>query len=400
MIILLFTILFTVQANVFTNSTTFCVGGFNMNSPYAQNNHACNKWSVSTVHPGCWHLHISLIRNTRTGECFNCWDECDSSCNWDFMTNNPHFQSEYDISKCKNSDPSEVFQHVMGGVELESTASKGKPLQPELIIRKGPYAIGETLQLTAQLNDDTGALAKDDGQIITPDDVTFTVSHNGTTLTEVQGQMNPDGTVTATITIPESTSMFSPIFEFLGLGDTYTITAKVKGDNLPSDYTLAQQTTKTRIKISDCVDALSLQTPHKSIASLIPIGFQSSLKSGDLSNVSLVYELKVMDPTTLKDPSTSEWTISADSTGNASWTPPELTHSYLNTPVNVYVTGTKGGATVCPSKTQTLSLSGQSVLPEVILPIDNPIELDDDFGLFSQTKYCITGQPCKMNINF
>jgi len=368
-----------------------------MSSPNAQNNHACNKYSVSLVHPGCWHQHTSVIRNTRTGKCYICWDECDSSCDWDFMSNNSHFTNELNLNNCKSSDPGEVFQHVKGGEELESTtAPSGEPIQPQLSMRKGPYAVGEQLQLTVQLNDANGVLAKDDGQIIAPTKATFTISQLGSTLTQVQGQLNSDGTVTANVTIPKSTSMLSN----LGIGSSYTVEVKVESDSLPKGYTLITDVDSQSIPISECINSLALNLSQKTIASQIPVTLNAVMQPDEIADSSLVYEITILDPSTLQDPSVSTWSIPADASGHATWTPPVLTQAFLKTPVSIYVTGTKEGATICPSPTQNVSLSGQSVLPEVLLPLENVPPIDDDLGLYGNTVYCITGEECKVSVHF
>ena len=397
MLLIFFTWIGVVQANVFSSATTFCVGGFNLNSPSSMGQHACNKTSIVQAHPACWHQHTSVIRNIQTDDCYICWDECDSSCDWDFMSNNPNFQQEYDPSVCKHSDAQEVFQHVKNGVELDSTTANTGTLTPEIVIRKGPYAAGETVQIEIQLKDGNHQLAKDDGQIIIPDQAVISLSQDGTTLTQVQGYLSPDGTLIANIQIPQSTSWRS----FFGLSENYDIQVDVSQAKLPTGYSFSSTETSISVTTADCIHQLSLGFVNSTIVSSLPLKLKATMIPNDMSNAQLEYIIKVTDSTALKTQGVTSWSVKGDANGEAIWTPPELTQSFLKTPLTIYVTGvTQNGANICPSAVSTFTLSGQSILPEVLLPIDDEIILTDVPPLFSQTKYCITGESCSVQIAF
>jgi hypothetical protein len=160
---------------------TYCVGGFDLNSPTAEGRHACNSQKVRRMHPD-WHRHGLIVLNKKTKECFVCWDEVDSTCDSIFMAEHQiRYQYVFTTVQCKKSNKHKVKFHVKDGVSVlkkkPSPKSKGRPdkntkpneapsqsefqpvvLTPKLTLRKGPYTQGETIRVTGSLVDQQGRI--------------------------------------------------------------------------------------------------------------------------------------------------------------------------------------------------------------------------------------------------
>ncbi|MCK6525011.1 hypothetical protein L6R49_26705, partial [Myxococcota bacterium] len=169
---------------------TYCVGGYDGVPP--RHSAACNTRSVRSMHK-LWHAHM-FVTNGR--ECMECYDEQDSSCEWDFLQNNPGWRHS-DPFTCRNlgslKDGQYVHQHLIDGAA--ATPSPPKPVTYRAAldsVSPGPYAVGDQITLVGSLRDDAGNPRPTPGG-----DFVFTGA-DGRTFT-IAGTPQRDGTVTAQV---------------------------------------------------------------------------------------------------------------------------------------------------------------------------------------------------------
>ena len=201
---------------------TYCVGGFRGQPPDISA-HACEAPEIVAQHPR-WHHHNYFIRD---GVCYSCFDERDSSCNWDFQRNHPDYErvNRNDITSCGEQDNAqEIIDHVIAGQRDPNIGPPDTALTPEVSTSRpdgSPPTAGESLDLTGVLRDEDGQPRPLDGgtfHITTPDGETI----------EVEGTVDPDGTtVRGTATLPDAdavTVAFVPKTPPLKPGETINTT--------------------------------------------------------------------------------------------------------------------------------------------------------------------------------
>lgn len=379
----------------FQHGRTYCVGGFNTSNPSQQSQHACNSFSVSLQHRN-WHEHTGIIQNTKTNECFICWDESDDTCDSIFMTNHSEFIYGYK-GNC-TSDSTAIFEHVKDGITIQAPSSPPvEDLRPEVFIRNGPYAEGESLRITGNLLDANNQIAKNNGTVIAPSEATISIMHNGTELLSVPAIVQSDGSFEGDVVLPKlnDNSLWSV---FTGTTEEISIVVNVKNDALPAKYKLQSNSVEKKIHLTKCKDNLFIDTPGSTpVASLIPMDIKYSMNPDHLMQSSINIHIKVTDPSMLKDASQAEQTL-LGANGNVSWIPPELLDPTNTVGIKIYVSGIHNGIEICPSNPQTYSLSGESIIPESFImnqASDNLLGLPK---MFTQPQVCVVGEKCEIKV--
>ena len=170
---------------------TYCVGGYDGVPP--RHSAACNTRAVRAMHSQ-WHAHMFV---TNGKECMECYDEVDSSCEWDFLANNRGWRHGDPFTCRKLSsvrDGSYIHQHMIDGAPA-SAPPPPKPVSYKAAldsVSPGPYAVGDQITLVGSLRDESG-----DPRPTPGGDFVFTGS-DGRSFT-IQGSPQRDGTVTAQV---------------------------------------------------------------------------------------------------------------------------------------------------------------------------------------------------------
>lgn len=170
---------------------TYCVGGYDGVPP--RHSAACNTRAVRSMHAQ-WHAHMFV---TDGKQCMECYDEVDSSCEWDFLANNRRWRAA-DPFTCRKlsslNDGSYIHQHMIDGAPA-SAPPPPKPVTYKAAldsVSPGPYAVGDQITLVGSLRDEAGNPRPTPGG-----DFVFTGA-DGRTFT-IPGSPQSDGTVTAKV---------------------------------------------------------------------------------------------------------------------------------------------------------------------------------------------------------
>jgi hypothetical protein len=193
---------------------TYCVGGYDgvpMNVSAA-----CAKPAIEKLHAKCWHEH-NFVSDGET--CMVCWDECDTSCVWDFLRHNRRFKlvDPYTCARLgEMHNGQEILEHVIAGKPATPPPPPPAVLEARLeSLSPGPYTAGDKITLQGSLRDDAGNLRKVAGG-------SFVVTDAEGKSVELPARVERDGTLAAELTLPASSAVnveFRPVPPTLGKGE-------------------------------------------------------------------------------------------------------------------------------------------------------------------------------------
>lgn len=182
---------------------TYCVGGYR-GQPGHTTPSACNTDAIRRQHRRRgWHYH-NLVRRRAGGDCYECWDEEDNTCNTIFLSEHPDFE-EVDKPQCPaQSNESKILFHVKDGKPVTAP----RRLSLTIGVEGGPSGQG----VTGEILHLKGVVRTSDGKIRPVLGGSFRVTDADGNARVVPGSLQSDGTVTGQITVP-STREISVVFE-------------------------------------------------------------------------------------------------------------------------------------------------------------------------------------------
>lgn len=196
---------------------TYCVGGYEGTPPNVVA--ACDLPAVRAMHR-LWHFHTFV---TNGQECFACYDENDSTCITKFIDRNPgtwQRANGYDCARLYGEmhTAGNVVAHVINGEPVQPPPPPPR-MQLEARVERvspGPYTAGDKVTVVGAVRDEAWALRRITGG-------TFRVTDASGQSTEHPGTVQPDGTVSAELSLPPSDSVrieFTPKTPPLGQNET------------------------------------------------------------------------------------------------------------------------------------------------------------------------------------
>lgn len=339
------------------DDNTYCVGGYTGRPPNVVA--ACAAPSVRRKHRK-WHFHAWFRRGN---ECFACYDEVDNSCISDFLRDHPRYRkmlNPYDCAQQNTGD--KIVSHVIQGRDItppRPTPRPPKPIKtptptpaprddakartptptptprptprPEVFQAKldsvspGPYAAGDTVTLRGSVRDPDGDPALIGGG-------TFRVTGADGTTTDVAGVLQPDGTVSAQLTLPATAGLdvaFVPQSPTLQPHQSLA-----RADSAPQRLTI--DTCAFRARVTSPVSGAALAVDQQA-------RFAVELTRPDGTVAPLPADLALTF--TVTRPDADALTLTAGASGETRWTPDA---AWTDVSFEVVAGGSAGTRTVCP----------------------------------------------------
>jgi len=336
---------------------TYCVGGYEGVAPMAVTVAACDMPNVRQLHR-VWHFHSYISDKAR---CYICYDEQDDTCDTRFLVDNPRFHKVQDWYECGESHSADdVVAHVIDGKPIQKT-----PVSPplELVARVehitgGPYTAGDQVTVKGTVRDGQGRLRP-----VTSG--AFRLTDADGHASDVPGRVQPDGTVTAELTLPASGSLrleFVPAPPPLASGEQLrSLTSTPEALKVEICSLRARIVAPVDLELVLSGQALPLR------ATLLEADGQTPVAAA-LTGVSLVFTLSVEGEGAREE--------KADSSLSASWMPPP---SPSPRRVEISAGGRAGARVICPAGPVHVTLSDIGV----------------GFDTSALPRTCYMGLPCQ-----
>lgn len=333
---------------------TYCVGGYDGVPP--RHSAACNTRAVRSMHK-LWHPHM-FVTNGR--ECMECYDEQDSSCEWDFLANNRGWR-QADPFTCRKlsslNDGRYIHQHMIDG------APAAAPPPPKPVTYKaaldsvspGPYAVGDQITLVGSLRDEAGNPRPTPGG-----EFVFTGA-DGRTFT-IQGSPQRDGTVTAQVKLQAIDGLkveFRPTLPSLASHEKVTLT---RSQATPIQIELCEA--RAQVIAPTAGEPLLSGQPTLLRATLL---HPQTLQPITVPGAQLEFEVRPEGLAASK--------VAADARLEARYTPPA---SADPRPIQLSVSGRVGERAICPAPEVTVTASDSGL----------------GFDLSALPDRCYVGLPC------
>lgn len=346
------------QLPVSLQGKTYCVGGYEGRPRTVLA--ACERPEVRRRHSQ-WHEHNYILSPDRS-ECFICYDEVDSTCETVFLRNHPDFE-EADWADCarlgEQHTADKVMEHVIDGTPV--VPSQAPPPPVELVAKfehmtPGPYTAGDRITLVGAVRDPSGEARRIPGGV-------FRVTDAKGNVNDVQGEVQPDGTVSASLLVPAVASVRIEFVPNL---------LRVKGEILRSPKSDPQafevQVCGYRARVVSPAPGESLLSGHGTPLRAALFDAKAQVPVTPPPGVALSFRVQVQG-----EP--DDVVIARDNL-EADWTPPASPKPRM---VRISASGQAGDHVICPA--------------------DEVIAYASDLGLSFDTselpRTCYVGLPCK-----